>query len=429
MKVQIEALTRVEGEGSLEVFLRDGKPESLRLSIYEPPRFIEGILKGKPYQVIPDITARICGICPVAYQMSGVQAIEDAFCVKIPEDIEEIRRLMYFGEWVQSHALHVFFLHLPDFFNVPSIIELSKIDKGLVLAGMEIKRAGSLIIQALGGRTSHPVSVVPGGFSALPESLSELKETLEKALEKALWTVEKLKALNFPDFELKEVLFVSLIEEDYPILKGDIYLEGVRVSPKEFKSFFVEFEVPYSTAKHAMTKDGRVYLVGPIARFNNAFEKLSPLAIETAHKLSLEPMVKNPHKGIFVRIVEIVHALERSIRIVKDYKKPQKSKVEVVPKSSTGYGVSEAPRGILWHSYSFDSEGRILSADIVPPTSQNQRAIELSLWELIKDKENIKEDWLRDHAEPVIRSFDPCISCATHFLKVSLKDAKKFTLA
>ena len=240
MKVQIEALTRVEGECSLEVFLRDGKPESLRLSIYEPPRFIEGILKGKPYQVIPDITARICGICPVAYQMSGVQAIEDAFCVKIPEDIEEIRRLMYFGEWVQSHALHVFFLHLPDFFNVPSIIELSKIDKGLVLAGMEIKRAGSLIIQTLGGRTSHPVSVVPGGFSALPESLSELKETLEKALEKALWTVEKLKALNFPDFELKEVLFVSLIEEDYPILKGDIYLEGVRVSPKEFKSVFVE---------------------------------------------------------------------------------------------------------------------------------------------------------------------------------------------
>ncbi len=429
MKVQIDALTRVEGEGSLEVFLKDGKPESLRLSIYEPPRLIEGILKGKPYHVIPDITARICGICPVAYQMSGVQAIEDAFGVKIPEDIEEIRRLMYFGEWIQSHALHVFFLHLPDFFKVPSVLELSKIDKELVLAGMDIKRAGSLIIQTLGGRTSHPVSVIPGGFSILPDSLSNLIETIENALEKTLWTAERLRAITFPEFKLKEVLFVSLMEEDYPILKGDIYFEGTKISPKDFKSFFVEFELAYSTAKHAMTKDGRVYMVGPIARFNNAFEKLSPLATKTAQRLNLEPSVKNPHKGIFVRIVEIVHALEKAIEIVKGYRKPQKSKVEVVPRSSTGYGVSEAPRGILWHSYSFDSEGRVLIADIVPPTSQNQRAIELSLWESIRDKENLREDWLRDHAEPMIRSFDPCISCATHFLKVNFKDVNKFTLA
>ncbi len=408
----------MEGEGSLEVFLKEGRPQKLHLSIYEPPRFIEGILAGKPYHVIPDITARICGICPVAYQMSGVQAVEDAFGVKVPEDIEKVRRLMYFGEWVQSHALHVFFLHLPDFFGVPSILELSKIDKELVLAGMEIKRAGSLIIQTLGGRTSHPVSVVPGGFSDLPESLASLVEPLEKALEKTLWTAEKLKRLDFPSFELRDVLFVSLMEEEYPILKGDIYFEGQRISPRDFKEFFVEFEVPYSTAKHAMTRDGRVYVVGSLSRFNNAFEKLSSLAMETAKKLELEPPVRNPYISLLVRVVEMVHALEKALEMVKNYKKPEKSKVEIKPKGSEGYGVSEAPRGILWHHYSFDQEGKIISADIVPPTSQNQRAIELSLWELIKDYHNLEETWLRDNAEPMIRSFDPCISCATHFLRV-----------
>jgi len=263
MRLRLSALTRVEGEGALEVYLEDGKPKALRLSIYEPPRFIEGILKEKPYHLIPDITARICGICPVAYQMSGVQAIEDAFGVEVPKEIERIRRLMYFGEWIQSHALHVFFLHLPDFYGVPSLLELSKVDKDIVMASMEIKRAGSLIIQSLGGRTSHPLSVVAGGFSHLPEDLSHLIEPIGLALEKNLWVMERLKGLKFPDFELKDIVFVSLWEEEYPILKGDIYLEGQRIRPSSFKEIFEEFEVPYSTAKHAKLRDGRVYLVGP----------------------------------------------------------------------------------------------------------------------------------------------------------------------
>ncbi|MEJ5338687.1 MAG: Ni/Fe hydrogenase subunit alpha [Aquificaceae bacterium] len=423
MKVRIDALTRVEGEGSLEVFLRNGRPESLRLSIYEPPRFIEGILRGKPYYVIPDITARICGICPVAYQMSGVQAVEDAFGVKIPEDVEKVRRLMYFGEWIQSHALHVFFLHLPDFFRVPSVLELSKVDRELVLAGMEIKRAGSLIIQTLGGRTSHPVSVVPGGFSHLPESLTSLKEVLEKALDKAMWATERLAELHFPELELSNVLFVSLLEEDYPILKGNIHLEGERISPRDFKDFFVEFEVPYSTAKHAMTKDGKVYVVGPLSRFNNAFERLSTLAREMATKVGLEPPVRNPYRSLLVRMIELVHSLERAVHMVREYRRPEVTRVKVVPKSSEGYGVSEAPRGILWHHYAFDEEGRILSADIVPPTSQNQRVMELVLWEFIRRQDSPTEELLRDQAEPIIRSFDPCISCATHFLRVNLKYA------
>ncbi|MFN3975944.1 MAG: Ni/Fe hydrogenase subunit alpha [Aquificaceae bacterium] len=426
MKVRLSALTRVEGEGGLEVYLdADGKPKALKLSIYEPPRFIEGILKGKPYHLIPDITARICGICPVAYQMSGVQAIEDAFDVEIPKEIERIRRLMYFGEWIQSHALHVFFLHLPDFYRVPSILEMAKVDKDLVMVGMEIKRAGSLIIQSLGGRTSHPVSVVAGGFSHLPEDLSQLIEPISLALEKGLWVMERLKDINFPDFELKEVAFVSLWEEEYPILKGDIYLEGTRIKASSFKEVFEEFEVPYSTAKHSKLRDGRTYLVGPLARFNNAFEKLSPLAKELALKHGLVPPLKNPYKSLLVRMLEIVHSLEKSLDLVKGYQKPEKSLVEFKPKRSEGFGVSEAPRGILWHNYAFDEEGRILKADIVPPTAQNLPAMELSLWEYIKDFDNVREETLQDLAEPMIRNFDPCISCATHFLKVEIRHVEQ----
>ena len=418
MRVKVDALTRVEGEGSLEVVFEEGKLKSLRLSIYEPPRFIEGILKGKSYEVIPDITARICGICPVAYQMSGVQAVEDAFGVSIPEEIETVRRLMYYGEWIQSHALHIFFLHLPDFFKKPSVVELAREKKDLVMAGMEIKKAGALIIESLGGRTSHPVSLCAGGFYSLPESLKHLVEILEKALDHSMYVSEELKDLNFPQFELRDVLFASIVDKEYPILKGDIQVGRDVLKKEEFEHYFKEYEVSYSTAKRCKYK-GRTYLVGPIARFNNAFEKLSPLALELSKKFQIEPPLLNPYKSILVRMVEIVDSLERALKVVKSYEKPKVSKVSLKPRSSTGYGVSEAPRGILWHSYTFDEKGNILRANIVPPTSQNQDAIEISLIELM-DRIEIKEDVVREEGEFMIRNFDPCISCATHFLKVKL---------
>ncbi|RMH80966.1 MAG: Ni/Fe hydrogenase subunit alpha [Acidobacteria bacterium] len=419
MKVNIEALTRVEGEGGLEVRLKDGRVEELKLRIYEPPRFIEGILRGKPYHVIPDITSRICGICPVAYQMSGVLAIEDAFGVQVPEDIERIRRLMYCGEWIQSHALHVFFLHLPDFYRVPSVIELSKMDRELVLAGMDIKRAGSLIIQLLGGRTSHPVSLQAGGFSGLPETLEGLKEDLEEALEKSLWASKRLKPLNFPSFEL-ELPYLSLVEEEYPVMGRELHFEGKTIRAEEFKEHFMETEVAYSNAKHGLTRKGKAYLVGPLARFNNAYEKLSPMALDLARELGLEPPMNNPYKSLLVRMVEVVHALERAINLVENYTKPERTKVDFLPREGEGYGATEAPRGVLWHHYRFSPEGKITYADIVPPTSQNQRAMELSLIRFIESLDELTERKILEGAEPMIRNFDPCISCATHFLKVKV---------
>ncbi|MFN3814455.1 MAG: nickel-dependent hydrogenase large subunit, partial [Aquificaceae bacterium] len=229
------------------------------------------------------------------------------------------------------------------------------------------------------------------------------------------------KGLHFPKMELRDVIFVSLTEEDYPILKGDILMsDGIRIKKEDFKEFFSEYTVEYSTAKRSKRKDGKVYVTGPISRFNNCYERLSPIAREYAEKLSLEPPETNPYKSILIRMVEIVHSLERSIRMVKDYRKPKSSQVEHKIVEWTGYGVSEAPRGILWHSYSFDKEGRVESADIVPPTSQNQDAMELSLLQGLEEALSGGEERIRDESEKIIRCFDPCISCATHFLNVHI---------
>ncbi len=420
MEVKIKALTRVEGEGALDIVLDKDQIKDLKLRIYEPPRYFEEILRGKPYHFIPDVTARICGICPVAYQMSGVQAVEDAFGIEVPEDILLLRRLMYYGEWIQSHAIHIFFLHLPDFYGVSSIAQLAKVDRELVQGGLRLRGVGSKIIQMLGGRTSHPVSVTVGGFHSLPEHPSVSCKDIEEAIDICYRLLEKLKHLKFPHFELKNILFVSLTDEDYPILSGDILTsEGEVINKKEFKEYFVEYAVHYSTAKHARTKGGSIYVVGPLARFNNNYQKLSPLATEYAHKLPIKFPELNPYKSILIRMVEILHSLERSHQIIRDYKKPEVIKVSYQVKAGEGFGVSEAPRGILWHSYQFDQQGNILKADIVPPTSQNQDAMEHSLKERCNQLKK-EESIIREEAEKLIRSFDPCISCAAHFLKVNI---------
>ena len=427
---KIDILTRVEGEGRIWIEIDNGKIKDVILNIFEAPRFIEGILKGKDFSVIPDITARICGICPVAYQISSVQAVEDAFDVAVSQETERLRRIFYHGEWIQSHAIHVFFLHLPDFFGKSSIFEIAKENRELFLDGLKIKEAGSKIIEKIGGRVSHPVSVVAGGFTKYPEKgeLEELIPEIENALERAVYWIEKFSQLNFPSDDMGDIHFVSLQEEEYPILKGEIVSnKGLKVTKEEFKELFTEFQVSYSTAKKCRIRGKEIYVVGAVSRFNNSFEKLSEIAVKTAKKIGLHPPVKNSFKTLLIRMIEIVHSLEKSIQLIKNYKKPsENSKITV--KKSSGTGVSEAPRGILWHRYSFDEKGRILEADIVPPTSQNQDIMEENVKNHLKKVKNKDIDYLTSEAEKIIRNYDPCISCATHFLKIdkNLKSCKIF---
>ncbi|WP_457621940.1 Ni/Fe hydrogenase subunit alpha [Persephonella sp.] len=426
MKKVEKILTRVEGEGSISLFYENGSLKEIKLNIFEPPRFIEGILRGKDYHRIIDVTSRICGICPVAYQISGVQAIEDAFGVNVSTEIENLRRLYYFGEWIQSHGVHVFFLHLPDFLDKSSIFEVGRENPELLKIGTIIKNAGSEIIQRIGGRVSHPVSPSVGGFSKFIEDskLKELLHKLEEALDLSTYIVNRFSEFKFPENEIPDIHFVSLEEKEYPILKGEIISnKGLRFTKEEFEQVVKEYQVDYSTAKKAKLYGKETYIVGPIARFNNSFEKLSDTALKISKKINLTPPVKNSFKTILIRMIEIVHSLEKSIELVKNYSSENLKNADFTIKEGTGYGVSEAPRGILWHKYSFDSEGKIKEADIIPPTSQNQDIMEICVKNMISAKENVEE--ILRTAEKVIRNFDPCISCATHFLKIGEIRGKK----
>ncbi len=427
---EIKLLTRVEGEGKIWIDIENGTIRDVILNIFEPPRFIEAVLRGQDYTVIPHITARICGICPVAYQMSGLQAIEDAFRVNINSQIKELRKLFYYGEWIQSHAIHVFFLHLPDFMGKGSIFEIGRENPELLKSALKIKKAGSLIIEVIGGRVSHPVTPTTGGFTSYPrkEKLQNLLPALEEALEITVSLTERFSRFDFTGAEFPDLHFVSLFKEDeYPILDGDIISnKGLRLNRYEFDSIFLEYQSPHSTAKKAKINGKEPYTVGPVSRFNNNFEKLSMEALNTSRRINLKPPVTDSSKSILVRMVEIIHSLEQSIRLIKNYAPPDNQPV-INPRRATGYGISEAPRGILWHRYSFDSDGKITEANIVPPTAQNQDAMELTVKKYLSESIPVTLEDAVNQAEKIVRNFDPCISCATHFLKLD-EGLKKFRL-
>ncbi len=425
MEIKLNILTRVEGEGSLKVYLKDGKAIDIDLNIFEPPRFFESILKGKEYSVIPDITARICGICPVAYQISGVQAIESIFKVEIPKEIEDLRRLIYYGEWIQSHVLHIFFLHLPDFLNLNSFIDIVKTFPNISKIALNLKKVSQKILEIIGGRPSHPVSIKVGGFYKLPEEskLKSLLPDLEDIYNQSLDAMKFLVSLNFPNHNLsKDFTFISLREEKfYPLLKGKIVTsDGLEFEKEKFLDFIYEYQKENSTAKFSLRKDGKKYIVGPIARFNNNYDYLTENTKKVCNKFNIHPYINNMSLSILVRMVEVIDSIERSILIINNYKKPEKSSVEYKVKEGEGTGISEAPRGILWHMYRLDEKGEILKANIIPPTSQNQEGMEYLVKSLIN--ENIEN--INIEAEKSIRDFDPCISCATHFLKVDFINIK-----
>ncbi len=417
--VTVPALSRVEGEGGLEVVVRDGEVVEARLDIYEPPRFFEAMLRGRRYTEPPDITARICGICPIAYQMSAVQAIEDACGVDAPESIRALRRLIYCGEWIESHALHVYLLHAPDFLGYESGIHMARDHPELVQRGLRLKRAGNRLMDVIGGRSVHPINVRVGGFYRAPDrrDLQGLLSELEWARDAALDTVRWVSAFRFPDFD-HDYQFVSLRHPtEYPITAGRIVSNrGLDISVSEYEEHFFESQVPHSTALHSQLRDESTYFVGPMARYSLNADRLSSPAAAAARDAGLGPTCTNPFRSIIVRAVELTEACHEAIRLIDSYDPPDPCSVEVPPRAATGFGCTEAPRGILYHRYRIAADGTIDDAKIVPPTSQNQRAVEADLRGFVQDRLDLPQEQLTWECEQAVRSYDPCISCATHFL-------------
>jgi sulfhydrogenase subunit alpha len=423
--ISVPGLTRVEGEGGLEIVVSDGQVTQARLDIYEPPRFFEALLRGRQYTEPPDITARICGICPVAYQMSACQAIEDACQVTVSDEVTKLRRLLYCGEWIESHALHIYLLHAPDFLGYDSGIHLARDHPDIVSRGLSIKKAGNQLMAAVGGRSVHPVNVKVGGFYRAPATseLRQLVPQLEQARRDATDTLTWVAGFDFPEFD-RDYEFVALRHpHQYPITEGRIASSnGLDITPAEYDQHFTEYQVEHSTALHSVL-DGRMYLTGPMARYSLNSATLPAGIQQAASTAGLTRTCTNPFRSIVVRAVELLFACDEALRLISGYRPPDPPAADVTPREdATGYGCTEAPRGLLYHRYSITGDGMITDAKIVPPTSQNQKAIEADLRDFATPRLGMDLHALTHECEQAVRNHDPCISCATHFLDVRLTE-------
>jgi len=422
--INVDYMARVEGEGALRVDISGGKVEDVKLNIFEPPRYFEAFLEGRDFTEAPDITARICGICPVAYQMSSCHAMEDIAGVTIGEPIRELRRLLYCGEWIESHALHVFMLHAPDFLGYQDALQMAKEYPEQVTMALKLKKIGNELMSVLGGRSVHPVNVRVGGFYRAPDKseLDALIEKLEWAKEASIEAVKFVSTLPFPDFE-PDYEFVALRHPDeYPFNEGRIVSnKGVDIPISEFENVFEELQVEHSTALHGRKiKNNGAYLVGPLARYNLNYDRLTPAVQQAAEEAGIPEQCFNPHKGIIVRSLELIYSCEEALRIIREYQKPEPPFVEVKPTEGRGYGCTEAPRGILYHRYELEEDGKIRNARITPPTSQNQPMIENDLRDFVEQHIDMEDDELQWKCEQIVRNYDPCISCSVHFLNLEI---------
>jgi sulfhydrogenase subunit alpha len=421
--IRVDYLARVEGEGALDLDIRDGKVASARLNIFEPPRFFEAFLPGRGYAELPDIVARICGICPIAYQMSAVHAVENAFGVTVDGQLRALRRLIYCGEWIESHGLHVIMLHAPDFLGFPDGISMAQEHGDAVRNGLALKKVGNELMRLLGGREIHPVSVKAGGFHRVPTKaeLVAAAENLKRGRDLAVGLVRWVATFPFPDYQ-RDYEFVALRHPDeYPFNEGRLVSNrDIDIDIADYEKEFEERHVAHSTALHSVVKRRGAYLVGPLARYALNFDKLPASIQALAKEAGLGPVCTNPFRSIIVRALEIAYACEEALRIIADYEPPDMAAVPVEPRAGVGFGCTEAPRGICWHRYEFDETGTIRKARIVPPTSQNQPSIEADLAGVAATVLDQPDDVIRDRCEQSIRNYDPCISCSAHFLKLTV---------
>jgi sulfhydrogenase subunit alpha len=423
--LHVDTLARVEGEGGMHVVVKDGLVAEVELQIFEPPRFFEAFLRGRAWTEPPDITARICGICPVAYQMSSCLAIEDACGVTVPEEIRLLRRLLYCGEWIESHALHIHLLHAPDFLGYAGAIEMAADHGPIVERGLRLKKTGNALMTVVGGRAIHPVNVRVGGFYRLPtrEELRSIRPMLEQVRADAVDTVALVGGLEFPDMLQPQEYVALRSPHGYPLEGGSLVTStGRAFEVAEFGNNIMESHVAHSNALHAHLDGETPYVVGPLARYALNHDQLGPIAREAAHNAGLGDECRNPFQSIVVRAVELVHATDEALSIIDGWDGASAASVDVPPRAGVGHGATEAPRGLLYHRYELAEDGTILDATIIPPTSQNQPSIEADLRAFVQDRLNLPHDELVRQCEQAIRNYDPCISCATHFLDLTIEE-------
>jgi sulfhydrogenase subunit alpha len=424
-RLSVDSISRVEGEGRLRVLLRGDEVVEARLLIFEAPRFFERLVIGRKPDEVIDIVARICGICPVAYQMTAAMAFERLARVELDPQVRALRRLMYWGEWIQSHALHVYLLHVPDFLGYPDALALAKANRPAVERGLRLKHAGVAILELLGGRAVHPVSLRVGGFSHVPSlaQVKALRPMLEEALEDAQETVRMINTFTFPEFERTTPLLALANGDGYSLDSGRLTTDdGVDLAPDEWDRAFTEEQREGSNALYAADRQGRHHLLGPTARLELDGERLHPLAAAAlAESGGPVPIRTNIFRTITARAVELVHACADALALVEAYREPERTSEPWQPRGGVAAWSTEAPRGLLFHRYELDDAGLVAKAQIVPPTAQNQAAIDDDLRTYLPAVLALPDEEATAKLEALIRCYDPCISCATHFLTLNVQ--------
>ncbi len=422
--VRVAALARIEGEAGVRIRLRNGEVTDVELRVFEPPRLFEAFLRGRRFDEVPDMVARICGICPVAHQLTAIAALEQSCHVEIEPGVTALRELIYLGEWIESHALHVYLLHAPDFLGVEDALQLAPAHRDILDRALRLKQVGNDVVSAVGGREIHPINLRVGGFYALPDPgrLAALAAPLRWALDAAVQTVEWTRGFAAPAFE-QEYEYVSLRPAaGYPLLEGRVQSSGGLDLPvSEYEEQFEEEHVEHSNALQSTVKGRRPYMVGPLARYALNHDRLGGAALAAAERAGLRVPCTNPFLSIVVRSVELVDACERALAIVEGYVPPGAASVSPSPKAARGAACTEAPRGLLYHRYTLDEHGLVLDARIVPPTAQNLRIIERDLGAFATAHAGLPDKELTRRCEQAVRNYDPCISCATHALRVEVE--------
>lgn len=425
--ITVPALARVEGEGGLYIGLRNGKAVEVRLDIYEPPRFFEGFLLGRFLQEVPDITARICGICPVAYQMSSAQALEAALSLKVTPAADRLRRLMYCGEYIESHALHIFMLQGPDLYGKESAFELAETAPEIVVNALRLKKIGNRLLSTIGGRSVHPVNVCVGGFYSWPDAaaMKALLPELEWGLKTSVEYIQWAAGLPYPELESDYECVALHDEHEYGVLHGEVRSsKRGALSVKDFETGYLEGQAKHSNALHSHTVNKTTYLVGPLARLNLNHEQLTAAAKRALQSAKVSLPILNPYKSLLARAIELVQFFDEAIQLVKAYDPTGPAHEELKLHEGEGASATEAPRGLLYHRYKVDAKGLITFAKITPPTAQNLPRIEADLFNLAPKLVELSEEQATRTAEDLVRAYDPCISCATHFLKLKVEETQ-----
>ncbi|MBU1085896.1 MAG: Ni/Fe hydrogenase subunit alpha [Candidatus Omnitrophica bacterium] len=436
VKVNVEYLTRVEGHGNIVVNVKNGKLEECRLDIVESPRFFEGMLRGRSIFEAQHITSRICGICACGHTLASIQAAEDAIGFIPTEQTIKLRKLLLHLENLDSHILHIYLLVAPDLLGVKSFVPLIHTHNDVVRRALRMKKACNDVCDVLVGRHVHPISAIVGGFTKLPKEkdIDTMLEILESIQVDMAPTIELGASLKFPEFQ-RETEYVGLVNDtdEYPLLSGDIgSTDGLRMDKHDYKKITNEFVVPHSSAKH--TKASRdSYMVGALARVNLNFEKLHPKAKKVANAIGLKPITTNPFLNTAAQLIECIHSLEDSIKILKEFKNDGVDYAQAITvglnengqipvKAGKGVGAVEVPRGILFHEYEVDKKGMIVNANCIIPTGQNCNNIEKDMQKLVPEVLDKNQDEITLLMEMLVRAYDPCISCSAHFLNVKYID-------